>query len=142
MSSKLLNRNRGGRPPFFETPEVLQQGVDEYFAQCVASEKAPTMSGLCLFLGFSRRDALLAYERRGEEFSDVVSLARLRMEDDRNQRLLLGQGSTTGAIFDLKNNFGWKDRYESQVGIDIDLTKLSDEQLQYIAKTGKLPPGV
>ena len=100
------------------------------------------MAGLALFLGFSHRDGLLHYRRKSEDFAFVVERAKTIMEDDRNQRLLSGKGNVAGLIFDLKNNFGWKDRYESQVGIDIDMSKLSDEQLHYIVKTGRLPDNV
>lgn len=108
------HENDVGRPLQYETPEALQCAVDQYFdgdAFIGTGEDrmyAPTMSGLALALGLSRQ-GLLNYQNR-DQFVDTLKKARLRVEVALEQRLYISQ--PTGAIFNLKNNFGWKDKSE------------------------------
>lgn len=100
-----------GRPPLFATPEDMQPKVDEYFASCDADQKPYTVPGLALALGFSDRHSLHDYAAK-DEFTATVKRALLRIETQRGEKLVVGVGNVTGMIFDLKNNFGWKDRQE------------------------------
>jgi hypothetical protein len=59
-------------------------------------------------------ESLRNYEAR-EQFSAVVNRAKQRVEISLEERLY--QGSPVGAIFNLKNNFGWKDKSEMEVGV-------------------------
>lgn len=105
----------GGRPRLYDDPALFAERTDEYFASLAETGKAPTLSGLCLFLGFTDKESFSNYENYGEEFSRTVQKARFMIEDDRNQRLLTK--FTPGVIFDLKNNHGWKDKTESEVTV-------------------------
>jgi hypothetical protein len=67
--------------------------------------KVPTITGLCLFLGFCNRQSFYDYEKR-PEFSDSIKSARTRIEMEYEE--MLQTGTPTGAIFALKN-FDWKD---------------------------------
>jgi hypothetical protein len=110
------------RPLKYKTPEELKAVCDEYFEWCdnrtkkvwdnkeekelLVSDPAPyTMSGLANALEISRR-ALLDYADR-DEFLPTIKWARGKVEEDVETRLMEKQA--TGAIFNLKNNFGWKD---------------------------------
>lgn len=112
-----------GRPLKFKTPGELQVAVDEYFDWCdnriqhVYSPKAEavievinpapyTMSGLARRVGLSRQ-GLIDYKRR-DQFLDAIKAARERVHEDVETRLMEKQA--TGAIFNLKNNFEWKDQ--------------------------------
>lgn len=127
----------GGRPRLFPDPEAFAEKADAYFKALEGSGKPPTMAGLCLFMGFDDRDSFTRYETYGDAFSRTVKRARLRIEADRNERLLDRQDFTAGVIFDLKNNHGWKDKVahvgggedEPPIRHDVDLSHLSIEDL-------------
>lgn len=129
-------KNAGGRPRLYPDSEPFTAKVEEYFDAQVRLSKPPTMAGLCLFLGFDDRDSFSRYETYGDGFSRTVKRARLRIEADRNERLLDRADFTAGVIFDLKNNHGWKDRsaheHSGPNGAPIqtlDLTGVSDDDL-------------
>jgi len=98
----------GGRPRKFTEVEKMQARIDLYFDDCEARGKPPTIAGLAYSLGFEDRHALAEYEKR-DEFSATVKKARLRIEQDRAERVLDKDRFTAGVIFDLKANHGWKD---------------------------------
>jgi hypothetical protein len=122
-----------GRPPKYETPEDMQKIIDLYFLACRThqtgdielladcsedelliindiEDKVPTVSGLAYILGMSRQ-ALCDYEKK-DDFLDTVKKAKLRIERSLEQRLY--SAAPAGVIFNLKNNFGWKDKTETE----------------------------
>lgn len=112
-------KNKGGRPMKYETLPELQKAVDAYFLdEDMLAErnnwKLPvyTMSGLALYLGIDRQ-TLLNYSNN-EKFFDTIKIAREKVQFMVERRALAGLG-TTGAIFNLKNNFGWKDTIHNEV---------------------------
>lgn len=122
------SRPNEGRPRKYKTPEEMQKAIDEYFDYCdnrvkqVYSPKAEavieviepapyTMSGLARRLGMNRT-GLIEYRDR-DEFSDTIKAARERVHEDVEQRLM--ERNATGAIFNLKNNFDWKDKTEQDI---------------------------
>lgn len=75
----------------------------------VLTEQVPyTITGLALALG-TTRETLLDYQER-DGFSDTVKAAKLRCENF-NEVMLYGP-SPVGTIFNLKNNYGWRDKSE------------------------------
>lgn len=128
-------KNKGGRPPKFETPEEMQAVIDAYFAECdphivesqyveklkngqykvktikrVSNPVPYTMSGLAFALGMSRQ-ALLDYKKK-DKFLDTIKNARAQIERSVEEGMLSSNGVVAGHIFNLKNNFGWQDRHE------------------------------
>lgn len=99
------------RPLKFKTPEEIQSAIDKYIADCEAKGKPKTVTGLCLALDTCRQ-TLLNYEER-PEFVDTIKKAKLIVENYYEERLL--EAACTGAIFSLKNNFGWKDKQEHEL---------------------------
>lgn len=112
-----------GRPPFFNTPDDLQDAISDYFQSGVKKKRVlvgpsnnrqlveievPTITGLCIHLGFESRQSFYAYEQK-EEFCYTIKKARLFIENEYEEQLTVG--NTTGAIFALKN-FGWVDKQE------------------------------
>jgi hypothetical protein len=87
----------------------MQEAVEEYFDTV---EGIPRVAGLAYFLGFEDRSALDYYQDK-PEFSRTIKRAKLRIEDAL-ERHLARAASVTGIIFNLKNNFGWKDAQEFQ----------------------------
>lgn len=104
-----------GRPRLYGSAELMAEKVNAYFAAKTLEGKPPTIAGLCVFLGFSDRHALSEYEGYGADFSATVKNARLRIEEDRSERLLGKDTFTPGVIFDLKNNHGWRDKSEQEL---------------------------
>jgi hypothetical protein len=106
-----------GRPPKYDTPEQMQAAIDQYFATDAYIEigegkmYAPTVEGLAFALNLSRQ-GLCEYGDK-DAFSDTIKRAKQRIAIALEQRLY-GQ-AVTGAIFNLKNNFGWKDKTEQEV---------------------------
>ena len=98
-----------GRPPKFASVDDMQNAIDSYFAECRVEDKPCTMSGLAYALDLSRQ-ALLDYANK-DEFLDAIKRARQKVEIDVERRLMSGS-AVAGAIFNLKNNFGWRDKTE------------------------------
>ena len=126
-----MAKNKGGRPPKYSKPEDMQVLIDLYFIACKVHQTEdmailegltdeelliindiediiPTVSGLAYLLGMSTR-ALVNYEAK-EEFLPTVKRAKQRIEISLEQRL--AGNNVAGAIFNLKNNYGWKDKQE------------------------------
>lgn len=97
-----------GRPPTYKTAEQLQKKIDEYFSNIESNESIPTITELCLYLGFASRQSFYDNEKV-PELSYTIKKARLRVESVYEKRLF--SNSPTGAIFALKN-FGWSDKQE------------------------------
>lgn len=113
----------GGRPPTYETAELLQSSIESYFSEGVTKKKViigkqpnqhqveieiPTITGLCYYLGFESRQSFYDLQKR-PEFSYTVKKARLFIEQHYEE--MLQQGNTIAAIFALKN-FDWRDKQE------------------------------
>ena len=96
--------NKGGRPPIWTDPKVLQKLVDNYFE----TEKKVTLAGLAEALDISR-STLYEYDQK-DEFSDIIKKAREKVEK-RYEDYLIYSGTPTGVIFALKN-MGWADKKE------------------------------
>jgi len=99
-----------GRPAKFKTPEDMQRAIDEYFAMC-DEDNPPLISGLAYHLDMAT-ESLRRYGEN-DQFSATVKKAKQRVEMALEKRL--AQASPVGAIFSLKNNFGWKDKSEQEV---------------------------
>ena len=106
-----------GRPLLFVNKKALEQRITGYWHFCGITEMAslkgrkikniPTISGLALWLG-TNRQTLINYGER-EEFFDTIKKAKATIEAFNEQMLFSGK-NVTGVIFNLKNNFRWKDR--------------------------------
>ena len=129
-----------GRRLVVETPEKMDQLVDEYVALKTEAKEPVTLMGLILHLGLSSRESLDRYADR-PGFVDSVKKAKSVVAEVYERRLHGPQ--PVGAIFALKN-MGWTDRQEVESRgwlASIDVTKLSDEQLQRI-RAGESPLSV
>jgi len=146
----------GGRPRKFKSVEELQEKIDAYFAECdphwvleeyyewdtdrkiqekkekwELSKQIPyTITGLALALD-TTRDVLLDYENSEDlkQFSYTIKMAKAKVHSFVERRLF--DQASTGAIFNLKNNFGWVDKNESvvrNVNTEIPLEELNDDE--------------
>lgn len=99
-----------GRPNKISSKKELENKIDKYFKECDNKSEPYTITGLCITLDICR-DTLSEYAKK-EEFSDTIKKAKLRVENYLEKHLITDNG-TTGIIFNLKNNFGWKDKQEN-----------------------------
>ena len=110
------------RPKLYETKEEVQKIIDEYFSLCDEKEKPYTMSGLANALNMSRQ-SLINYSK-DEEFFDTIKKARSEVEQQLEENALMGKANSTFTIFNLKNNYGWRDQVE--VTNNNELSKLDE----------------
>lgn len=112
----------GGRPLKFETPEILQSAVNQYFEQ----DKI-TLAGLAEHLNIDRQ-TLYNYAERNE-FFDIIKKAREKVEARYEQRLIY-ENNPTGVIFALKN-MGWRDKSEVDTNLNVNgFGKLEPDESQ------------
>ena len=111
-----------GRPLKYESVEEMQRDIDKYFADCDENKKPYTVSGLAYSLGTTRR-TLLDYEEK-DEFSHTIKSAKAKIEMFNEELLYSKDVSTTGVIFNLKNNYNWKDKQEIEA--DLSVKRLED----------------
>lgn len=97
--------NNGGRPRMYETPELMEEKIKEYFEWCIESKTEIAVNGLVLFLGFSHKSSLYEYQER-DEFTDLIKRARTAVE--MSYELDLRTFKFGGAVFALKQ-MGWTD---------------------------------
>lgn len=146
-----MSENKLGRPPFYSTPEEMQERIDAYFEECKGeiltdSEGMPlyakdgtiirvgvrplTITGLALALGFNSRQALLNYQAK-EAFHDTIMRAKARVECYAEERLFDKDGAN-GAKFSLANNFdGWREKQQIEAEVNNSVTisiELSDDE--------------
>lgn len=120
--------NPNGRPLAFKSVEELQSKIDEYFDFCdnriqqVYSKKQDavieiinpepyTIAGLAYAVGVDRK-TLWNYSKK-DEFFHTIKRARDKVQTDVERRLM--ESNPTGAIFNLKNNFDYRDKVETEL---------------------------
>lgn len=110
-------------PAYKQSVAKIREICTEYLDNCTASDRSPTIPGLALALGFPTRTAFHEFlnnnkyivngdKTRHRAILDTVKRVKSVIEDIRVSRMVDGKGSTPGAIFDLKNNFGYIDKVE------------------------------
>lgn len=122
----------GGRPRKYDK-RTLKKAVDEYF-KSISTEVAlkdetgspikdrngktvkvikyftpPSVTGLCLALGIDR-STWQNYAADGAETAEVCAEARAVIELYLEEQLVTKEKSVQGIIFNLQNNYGWKQR--------------------------------
>lgn len=125
-----------GRPKAYTEAEIMQQKIDKYFKECEQKREPYTITGLCIALDICR-DTLCEYAKK-EEFSDTIKKAKLKVENYLEKHLIT-DSSTTGIIFNLKNNFGWSDKQqiEHSGNVNNPFSELSTEELRQLIKNDK-----
>lgn len=125
-----------GRPKAYTEVEIMQKKIDQYFEECYKNNEPYTITGLCIALDICR-DTLSEYMKK-EEFSDTIKKAKLKVENYLEKHLIT-DSSTTGIIFNLKNNFGWSDKQqvEHSGNINNPFSGMSTEELRQLVKNDK-----
>lgn len=110
-----------GRPNLYTSNEQMKKDIDNYFNNCDEQQRPYTMSGLAYALHMDRR-SLVNYANK-DEFFLTIKNARQRVEQQLEENLYR-LGNNSGIIFNLKNNFNWRDTVE--VKADEDSSKLDE----------------
>jgi hypothetical protein len=148
--------NKIGRPLKFKTPKKLEQRITEYFESCFETKwedelqrdedgnklkdetgawvykpvrkkvlvKPMSITGLAIALDTSRRTLLDYSEKDG--YSHSIKKALEYCHNFVEDGLLNGKINAAAGIFNLKNNYGWKDETEQKIKVD-NITKVEFE---------------
>ena len=103
---------------YYEEPEHLQYAIEAYFDSLRPNQhrphhKPPTVPGLAFALGLKDKHEFKNYAKRSDDFDFIVGHALTFIESYKNDMVLQGGPSTTGAILDLKNHHGWSEKVET-----------------------------
>lgn len=137
----------GGKPMKWNSPEELEISIQEYYEWAEKNNKHITVTGLAWWLDCSRQ-TLLNYEtsensdwlkrcndEERKKFVDTIKRAKRYIEME-YESSLFDKTSTSGAIFTLKNNYGWVDKQEvdnnikAQVDNKMNLSGLSVDDIK------------
>ena len=102
-------------------PDLLILAIVKHVHECRDRNRALTTSGMALALGLGR-DTFLNFSDAdceglddADEIVAVIATAKAYVEIDLEHRLT-ASATTTGAMFSLKSNFGWRDVTKLSVG--------------------------
>jgi len=124
-----MSNNKVGRPLKFKDPVDMQVKIDKYFNHCNENQIPYTITGLAIALDCDR-DTILDYAKK-PEFSGTIKKAKIKVEN--GLELMLIQGRTpAGVIFNLKNNFGWKDKQEVDLKAEVKVGSISEEDIKAV----------
>ncbi len=123
----------------FKSPELFKAKCEGYFMECDNTSQPYTITGLALYLNCSKM-TINNYEKERNnyleklnvdtgEYAEVVEWARLKCENYAEKRLY-GDKQVQGAIFNLKNNYGWQEKqeFEHSGGLNIQIVKYGEEE--------------
>lgn len=80
----------------------------------------PTISGLCLALGIDRSTwQNYADPEKNPKHAPICEDVRLRIEAYLEEQLLTREKSLQGIIFNLQNNYGWRERHEHAQTVEL-----------------------
>jgi len=97
-------------PLKFKTPEELRERIESYWKNCEEKEEPITISGLAVWLD-TNRQTLVNYNK-SQPYFDIIKKARAICEAFLEKAMLGRKYNVIGAIFTLKNNYGWTDKKE------------------------------
>jgi hypothetical protein len=121
-----------GRPPKFETPELLRGAFEEYKAKFTETTlEIPDVEGFCDHVG-AYRQLLMEYEKK-KEFSTTVKEIKNWIYHKKKQLAMQGKMPPAIFIFDAKNNAGYVDKTEVDNNFSGEL-KLSGEQAEQLIR--------
>ena len=106
----MKRKNPVGRPLKYPNVETLQSAIDAYFAECKETGEPFTVEGLADALDVDCR-TLLRYEDR-DEFCPTIKKAKGKILRNLVVRGLTGESNSASTIFNLKNNYGYKDQQD------------------------------
>ena len=125
------------------TPEELKQKATEYFSlidninkkretNWIKIKKPKTITWFCLFAWVDRD--YVGDKLKDADYFRTIKEIRMEIENSIEEWILEEWLNTTAWIFNLKNNFGWKDKLDiDQNNHEIKDDDLTEEQRKAIA---------
>lgn len=90
--------NLGGRPRLYDSPAQFDEAVDAYYQKVMVTAGEPlTLTGMCLFMGFSGRDAMFRYATY-EGFLHSVTRARTLIEYGYEKTVLMDKNNAAARL--------------------------------------------
>ena len=131
-----------GRPKKYKSKKALEEAIERYFrsiSRTIQAQEAltgskiynddgeaimltqyirpPSITGLCLHLGIDRSTwQNYCDEQQHPEFAAITGMTRSRIEAWLEEQLLIREKGVQGIIFNLQNNYGWKQKQEVELG--------------------------
>lgn len=105
----MYDKHAGGRPLKFKSVEDMQIMIDAYFKECDENKKPYTVTGLAYALDTDRQ-TLIEYTERNE-YTNTIKRAKDKCQRYAEEQLFR-PSQVAGVIFNMKNNYGWKDVQE------------------------------
>lgn len=130
-----------GRPKKYSTKKALEDAIEKYFhsisrtielrgmdGEVILNDDGdairkvqfvlpPSISGLCIHLGIDRSTwNNYCDEEQHPEFRGVTAMTRARIEAWLEEQLLTREKGVQGIIFNLQNNYGWRQKQEVELG--------------------------
>lgn len=98
----------------------VKETIEEYFNEQKSNNQPPTVTGLILALGISKKTFYNWRNNEGKfdkpkNIIELLEQATLYCEDWIAVNMLTGKANAVSSIFTLKNNFGWKDKTETDI---------------------------
>lgn len=129
-----MEEKKNWRPQKY-TPKTLREQAELYFKNCdklnewltdVRFKKPKTLSWLCLWLNVSKD--YISEKAKDDNFSETIKEIRLVVENNIEEWILTNTYNSTSWIFNLKNNFDWKDKSEvDNTNTNFDATEMLNE---------------
>ena len=131
-----------GRPKKYKSKKALAEAIERYFSsisRTIPAQEAltgneiynddgerimltqyvrpPSICSMCLYLGIDRSTwQNYCDEKLHPEFESVTAMTRARIEAWLEEQLLMREKGVQGIIFNLQNNYGWKQKQEVELG--------------------------
>ena len=109
--------------PDLKEPKQIIKACDSYFSLCKQDNQKPTMSGLAMALGTNRRTLLKWYSGETRVYNREIIQQYFDLLESFDELMLKeGKINPVGAVFIMKNNYGYTDKTEVKI-TDDDLTE-------------------
>jgi hypothetical protein len=95
-----------------QTPEEIEQRVNDFFDWCKVHGEPITMSGVAMVIGVDT--TVMREYNEDDAYLQVIKKSRQKVENYMERHLFSGK-NPIGAIFLLKNHFGYKDRQDINI---------------------------
>lgn len=113
--------------------QLVQSRIGDYFNLAMEAGSKPSLAGLALALGVERNTILnwASGVNRPSTYGDLILRAKTIIEEQLETGIVNGEVNPVGAIFVMKNNFGYKDIQDVKIAPETGKTQAELEQ-EYI----------
>lgn len=91
-----------------QTDDEVEERLQFFFDWCSRKQLRPTVSLMCLCLGYSRQ-TLWNWQQRGGRRGELIDRSKAVIEALTEQWMTCGRINPVSGIFILKANFGWRE---------------------------------